>query len=194
MRALLTAVLCIGMAGCITDTQKRDAINEVNQSFRVEYEGILAEKGSRMYQTTPALALNAMRAALGRLGLRVADQAPEIGYLNVVGPAPAPLNLEEWALVNQRDLPKLREIASRHVGLMGNFVRFEPEGLEVLINATALAAPGGTEVSLTARMRETAPPQSGMPRREYLPPSAVRMGLDKIWSEFERELRAARSF
>jgi len=41
-------------------------------------------------------------------------------------------------------------------------------------------------------MREIAPPQSGMPRREYLPPSAVRMGLDKIWSEFERELRSQR--
>jgi hypothetical protein len=42
-------------------------------------------------------------------------------------------------------------------------------------------------------MREVAPPKSGMPRREYLPPSAVRMGLDKIWTEFERELRSARS-
>ena len=193
MRALL-ALLALPLAACVTDTQKRDAINEVNQYFRVEYEGILAEKGSRVYQTTPAQAVDGMRAALGRLGLRVADQAPEIGYLNVVGPAPAPLNLDEWAVVNQRDLPKLREIAGRHIGLLGNFIRFEPEGLEVLITSTAIPLRGGTEVSLTARMREVAPPQSGMPRREYLPPSAVRMGLDKIWSEFERELRSARSF
>jgi hypothetical protein len=42
------------------------------------------------------------------------------------------------------------------------------------------------------RMRETAPPPSGMPRREYPPPSAVRMGLDKIWREVDRELPARR--
>ena len=193
MRAF-AALLFLPLAACITDTQKRDAINDVNQAFRVEYEAILAEKGTRTYQTTPAQALDAMRVALGRLGLRVADQAPDIGYLNVVGPAPAPLNLQEWAEVNERDLPKLREIIKKHLGLMGNFVRFEPEGLEVLINATVLASRGGTEVSLTARMREVAPPPSGMPRREYLPPSAVRMGLDRIWGEFERELRSARQF
>jgi len=194
VRVALAALLALALAGCISDAQKRDAINDVNQAFRVEYEGILKEKGARVYQTTPAQALDAMRAALGRLGLRVADQAPDIGYLSVVGPAPSPLDNREWDTVNERDLPKLREIAKRHVGVMGSFVRFEPEGLEVLINATALAARGGTEVSLTARMREIAPPQSGMPRREYLPPSAVRMGLDKIWAEFERELRAPRTF
>jgi hypothetical protein len=191
MRTAL-AVAALLLAGCVSDTQKRDAINDVNSTFRVDYERILAEKGTRTYRTTPRVALDALRAALGRLGLRVADQSPEIGYLNVVGAAPSPLNAEEWALVNQRDLPKLREIASRHVGVMGNFVRFEPEGLEVLINATTIEVRPGTEVSLTARMREVAPPQTGMPRREYLPPSAVRMGLDKIWAEFERELGAPR--
>lgn len=194
MRALCAAALCAGLAGCISDAQKRDAINDVNAAFRVEYEEILKEKGTRAYQTTPTQALDAMRAALGRVGLRVADQSPEIGYLNVVGPAPAPLNMEEWETVNQRDLPKLRAVAAKHLGIWANLVRFEPEGLEVLINAITIAQRGGTEVSLTARMRELAPPKSGMPRREYLPPSAVRMGLDKIWSEFERELRSQRSF
>jgi hypothetical protein len=191
-RALHAAALCMGLAGCVTDSQKRDAINEVNETFRKEYEVILKDKGTRVYPVTPAQALDAMRPALGRLGLRVADQNPDIGYLAVVGPAPAPLNLKEWEIVNERDLPILRDIAKRHIGLLGNFIRFEPEGLEVQINAIMPRTPSGTEVSLTARMREIAPPQSGMPRREYLPPSAVRMGLDKIWSEFERELRSQR--
>ena len=93
----------------------------------------------------------------------------------------------------EQDLPKLREIATQHVGLLGRFVSFEPEGLEVIINTTTLEVRNGVEISLTARMREVAPPKSGMPRREYLPPSAVRMGLDKIWDEFERELRSARA-
>jgi len=87
-------------------------------------------------------------------------------------------------------LPKI-VLLSRHVGMLANLFNFEPEGLDVIINATAVGARGGTEVSFTVRMRETAPPRSGIPRREYLPPSAVRMGLDKIWREVDRDLKNA---
>jgi len=40
------------------------------------------------------------------------------------------------------------------------------------------------------RLRETAPPKSGWPRREYVAPQLLRVGLEKIFSTFERELRA----
>ncbi|HYR32958.1 MAG TPA: hypothetical protein VEQ87_01580 [Burkholderiales bacterium] len=187
---LLSAALVVG---CATDDQKRNAINDVNSEFRVQYERILAELGTRVYRTNLDDAFPALRSALGRVGMRVGDQSPRMGYLSVVGPAPAPLTDAEWRSAAERDLPKLREIATQHVGVLGRFVSFEPEGLEVIINATALEVRNGVEISLTARMREIAPPKSGMPRREYLPPSAVRMGLEKIWNEFERELRSART-
>lgn len=193
MRPLLWLAAAALVQGCATDEQKRDAINDVNAEFRVQYERILADRGTRVYRTSLDDAFPALRTALARVGMRVQDQSPGIGYLSVVGPAPAPLTATEWKLAADQDLPKLREIAAKHVGLLSQFVAFEPEGLEVIINATALEVRNGLEISLTARMREVAPPKSGMPRREYLPPSAVRMGLDKIWTEFERELRSARS-
>jgi hypothetical protein len=62
--------------------------------------------------------------------------------------------------------------------------------LNVAINATFLDVAGGTEVSLTVRLRETAPPKSGWPRREYVSPHVLSLGLDKIFNTFERELRA----
>jgi len=194
MRPLLWLALAFLAQGCASDMQKRDAINDVNADFRVEYERILAERGTRMYRASLDDAFPALRTALARVGMRVQDQSPGIGYLSVVGPAPAPLTASEWKVAADQDLPKLREIAAKHVGVLANFVTFEPEGLEVIINATALEVRNGLEISLTARMREVAPPKSGMPRREYLPPNAVRMGLDKIWSEFDRELRSARGF
>lgn len=193
MRGLLFVAAVMLVQGCASDMQKRDAINEVNAAFRVEYERILAEKGTRVYRTSLDDAYPALRTALARVGMRVQDQSPGIGYLSVVGPAPAPLTATEWKVAADQDLPMLREIAAKHVGVLANFVTFEPEGLEVIINATALEVRNGLEISLTARMREIAPPKSGMPRREYLPPSAVRMGLDKIWSEFERELRSGKN-
>ena len=190
-RNLLVAALLAG-TGCATDDQKRSAINDVNADFRVEYERILAERGTRIYRVRPDDAFQALRTELLRVGMRVGDQSPAMGYLNVFGPAPSPLTAAEWRTAAEQDQPRLREIVAQHIGVLSRFVTFEPEGLEVIINATTLEVKNGVEISLTARMREIAPPKSGMPRREYLPPSAVRMGLDKIWGEFERELRAPR--
>ncbi len=187
--ALLLAAL---LAGCASDSQVRSAITEVNETFRKDYERILEERGSRTYQVAQPQAFDALRTALTRLGMRIVDQSPEIGYLNASAPAPNPLDADEWRKAAEADLPKMREIAVKHVGIIGRFLRFEPEGLDIVITATALRAAAGSEISLTMRMRETAPPPSGMPRREYPPPSAVRMGLDKIWREVERELPARR--
>lgn len=181
------------LAACVSDVQKHAAITEVNDAFRRDYEQILNEKGSRTYPVDQAKAFAALRNALTRLGMNVADESPEIGYLNVSAPAPSPLDAKEWREAADNDLPKMREIAVKHVGVIGNMLRFEPEGLDIVINATALRVGSGSEISLTMRMRETAPPKSGMPRREYPPPSAVRMGLDKIWREVDRELRPLRA-
>ncbi|HSA88398.1 MAG TPA: hypothetical protein VLF42_00710 [Burkholderiales bacterium] len=178
-------------SGCATDEQIRGALIDVNNEFQQQYERILAENGTRVYKVKRSEAFNATRIALTRLAMRMGGQSPELGYLNVYAPAPIPLSPEEWRQAAERDLPKLRELAKKHVGLLAYFVKFEPEGLEIVINSTAIEVPAGAEVSLTMRMREVAPPPSGMPRREYPPPTAVRMGLDKIWRELEAELKVS---
>ena len=86
-------------------------------------------------------------------------------------------------------MPRARELLRRHVGVLAEFFNFEPDGLDTVITATIIEARGGSEVSLTMRLREVAPPKSGLPRREYPPPSALQYGLEKIWSALERELR-----
>jgi hypothetical protein len=185
------ALVALLATGCATDDQIRGALIDVNNEFRQQYERILAENGTRVYKVKRQEAFNATRIALTRLAMRIGGQSEELGYLNVFAPAPVPLSPDEWRQAADRDLPKLRELAKKHVGLMAYFVKFEPEGLEIVINTTTIEVPAGTEVSLTMRMREIAPPPSGMPRREYPPPSAVRMGLDKIWRELEAELKTS---
>jgi hypothetical protein len=190
-RALFVAA-CALAAGCATDDQLRGAITEVNQTFRVEYESILAERGSRVYRVPRERAFAALRSSLSRVGMRLGDQAPDIGYLNVYADSPLPLAPQEWREAATQDRPKLRAIAMRYVGPLGYLIDFEPQGLETVINGATVGTAEGTEVSLTVRLRETAPPRSGIPRREYLPPTAVRMGLDKIWAELDRELPGLR--
>ena len=189
---LLAAVALVGCASMISDDQKRNAINAVNADFKAQYERILAERGTRFYRISPDEAFDTLRITLTRLGMRIGDQSPNIGYLNVFAPAPTPLDKDEWEKAEAEDLPKMREIIRPFLGWMANFVRFEPEGLEIVINGTINPVRNGAEVSLTVRMREVKPPPSGMPRRDYAPPSAVRIGLDKIWRNFDQELRAQR--
>jgi len=184
------AVLAMLVAGCITDAQKGSAIDGINKAFRAEYEAILAEKGTRVYKVTRAEAYDAVRVSLARLGMIVEAQDPVLGYVNVYAPAPRPLSVEEWQQAAAADLPRTREIIGPHVGIYRHFFNFEATGLETVISGTVVPGPAGTKISFTARMRETAPPQSGFPRREYLPPTAVRMGLDKMWTEVEREFKA----
>ena len=190
-RGLALALIALLAAGCATEDQIRGALTDVNHEFRLQYEAILAENGTRVYKVKRQEAFHAMRIALTRLAMRMRNQEPDLGYVNVYAPAPIPLSPDEWRQAAERDTPKLREIAKKHVGVLAYFVKFEPEGLEIVINATAIEVAAGTEVSLTMRMREVAPPPSGMPRREYPPPSAVRVGLDKIWKELEAELKTS---
>jgi hypothetical protein len=186
------ALLALACAGCMTQEQVRDAVTDVNADFRVEYEKVLADKGSRHYKVSRTQAYDAVLVAMQRLHMHLGDQAPDLGYVSVFAPAPAPLSDDEWAKAAEQDLPRLRQIASRHVGLVANFLSFEPEGLEIVINAAVIESGGTSEISLTMRMREFAAPKSGRPRREYAPPTAVRLGLDKIWREIDREIPGPR--
>lgn len=184
------AVLAVLAGGCAGQQQIRDATHDVNNVFRTEYEAILAKSGTRVFSVSRAEAYDAVRVAMARLGMTVESQDPVLGFVNVYATAPRPLNIEEWREAADADLPRLREVARKHVGALADFIRFEPEGLQIVINATVLEVAAGSEISLTMRMREVTPPRSGMPRREYAPPTGVQIGLDKIWSELEREFKA----
>lgn len=174
--------------GCVTDEGIRCALTDVNREFKDQYERILAEKGTRVFAVRPAEAFAGTRFALFRLGMRLESQNLELGLMSLAAPAPTPLNLQEWKVAADADLPMMQRLAARCVGLPAYLITFEPEGLEIIINATVLPAFGGSEIALTMRMRQVKPPPSGMPRREYAPPTGVRMGLDKIWGQIEREL------
>ena len=186
----ICAALAMLVAGCITLDQKRNAVDAINKAFRADYESILAKDGTRVYTVARAEAYDALRISMARLGMTVEAQDPVLGFVNVFAPAPRPLDQKEWEQAAEADLPRTREIIGPHVGIFRHFFNFEPKGLESVISGTVVEVAAGTEISFTARMREIAPPQSGFPRREYLPPTAVRMALEKMWAEVEREFKA----
>jgi hypothetical protein len=187
---LAAAIALAVLAGaCVSTQDKIDATEELNRVFCQQYESISSEHGTRVVRVPRGDAYTAMRAALASVGMQLEDQNPKLGLFTVSAPAPLPLNSAEWAKISETDLPLLRQIAERHVGWMAtHFVRFEPEGVRVVITATVIEVFQGSSISLTVRLRELKPPPSGFPRRECLSPSVLRAGYDKIWGAFDREL------
>ncbi|HUN70144.1 MAG TPA: hypothetical protein VMU46_15190, partial [Burkholderiales bacterium] len=106
----------------------------------------------------------------------------------VAAPAPRPLSADEWRRTVQSDLPMMAAILCPILGPYCTGIRFEPDDYVIAINATVRGTEsGGSEISLTTRMREIVP-RPGMPRRDYPPPTGVRMALDKIWAAFDQAL------
>jgi hypothetical protein len=180
----------ITLAGCVSQEAKRDAINDINRAWKEEYEAILARNGTHFARVGPGETFDATVAALVGLGMEIRQQSRGLGFINADAAAPLPLTRSEWDRAGAADLPRARDLLRRHVGLLAEVFNFEPEGLDTVITTTIIESRGGSEVSLTMRLREVAPPKSGLPRREYPPPSALQLGLDKIWSALERELAA----
>jgi len=171
-----------------TPEQYHKAFTQLNEKFRVEYERALEERGTRTIQTGRATAFDALHAGLIRLGMIVESRDPDVGTLTVAAPAPRPLSADEWRRTVQSDLPMMAGILCPILGPYCTGIKFEPDDYVIAINATVRSAErGGSEISLTTRMREIAP-RPGMPRRDYPPPTGVRMALDKIWAAFDQAL------
>lgn len=175
-----------------TPEQVNEALTRLNKAFQEAYERILDERGTRPDVAARAIAFGALESALRRLGMIVESRDPEAGTLTVAAPAPRPLSADEWRRVVQDDGPMMARILCPTLGEYCRQIRFEPEDYVIVINATVLgAANNASRVSLTTRMREIMP-RPGVPRRDYPPPTGVRMALDKIWAQYELE-RAAQS-
>jgi hypothetical protein len=192
IRMLLSLAMTIVCIGCASQENIRDAINAINAEFQKEYEDTLRSSGMRTFNASSGDTFDAANAALVSLGMVLRQQSRGIGYLSAEAPAPAPLTRAEWDRAAAADLPRAREILGRHVGVIAEFFKFEPEGIDVVINVTIVERDAESTVSLTMRMREVAPPKSGLPRREYPPPNALRLGLDKIFTALAREIEAKR--
>ena len=190
-RCSLALAAALFLVACVSQETKVDAIKDINAAFKADYEAGLASNGTRTFEVPPGTAFDAVNAALTRLGLVIVQRSRATGIITAEAPAPSPLDRSEWDRASAIDLPKARAILARHIGPLADLFNFEPQGLDTVINAAVIETKtGGSEVSFTMRMRETAPPKQDLPRREYPPPTAARMGLDKIWKVVELELAA----
>lgn len=188
-RLLAATLLLVLLAGCRevdhTDPNISAAIGEINAEFRSGYQQVLAQAGTRHFDVDPDLAQKYMHQVLEKVGFTIVNSEGAY-YLSVTAPAPTPLDTTEWEEVCRVHEPKMRDIAVKHIGIKGHLVQLEPDGLNILGTVTMLPAARGVDISITMRLQETKPQpaDSILPRREYPPPTAVRIGYEKIWKAF----------
>ena len=187
-RIWLSVIAMALLTSCVSEETKRDAINDVNAAFKADYEAELARNGTHFLNARPDEAFDAVYASFVKLGLIVTQQSRGLGVITAQGPAPRPLSQEEWDRAAEADLPKAKELLRRHIGSLAEYFHFEPKGLDIVMTATILAARDGSEISFTMRMHEVASIRSGLPRRDYPPPTALKIGLDKLWTAVDKEL------
>lgn len=177
------------VASCVNRNLLIKAAHEVSSEFCKRYEEILRERGTRVYPRRRDDAVYRLRTAAMNLGMQIESYDLDLGYVRFSAPAPRPLTLREWGEVAEQDLPLMRKIVKEEAGWMMQWlVAFEPEGLDIVINSTAVPVSRGSEITLSMRMRETKPPPTGFPRRECPPPTGVHRGLDKLWAAIDEAM------
>jgi len=186
---VLISILLLG-AKCVevdvTDPKVAAAMTEINLSFKGGYQKLLSDMGTRHFNVNRPVAFSGMLKALENLGFTITNTEGDY-YIYVTGPAPTPLDAQDWEKVKDTDESTLKKIAAKHIGIKGNFAKLEPDGLNIEGFVTILEASGGVDITITFRMKEIKPqpPESILPRREYPPPTAARIGYEKIWYQFE---------
>jgi hypothetical protein len=182
-------VVCIAMvaAACVTDKQYNRAIFKVEAAWKEANEQILETEGKRLFTATKQQCFMASQMTANRLGMVVEQQSYDTGYLFVSGPAPTPLTMDEWAMVQRAETDNLRELIRDDLGVVSYWVELDPSGKDVLANIFITEKEKGTEVSVGLRLRSTGS-KSGKKKRLQPPPTALHIGLSKFWAAFEMEM------
>lgn len=193
-RLLLLVLLPLAMGkACevdVTDQRVADTVHEINAVFREGYQEMLTDIGTRHFDIDQQTAFTAMKHTLESLGFENINTEADY-YLSGFAPAPLPLDDRDWKQAMVKDEPVFKKIAVKHLGVKGNFATFEPEGLEIngIVTIVENDTRGGVDISITMRMVEIKPqpPESILPRRDYPPPTAARIGFEKVWRFFEEQ-------
>lgn len=189
MRALGVGILAVALAGCVTDKQYNMAILKVESAWKEINDRTLKIQGTRSFRATKQQGFTAAQLTTSRLGMVVEKESFETGFLFVTAPAPVPLTMAEWKTVQESDTPDLRSLLDEDFGVLKWWVTLDPSAKDVLANIFINEKGADIEVSLGLRLRNRGP-ESDRVRRLQPPPTAVRLGVKKFWSAYEKEINA----
>jgi hypothetical protein len=177
----------LAVTACVSDKSYNRAILKLEGNWKEVNDRTLESDGRRFYKATKQQGFMAGQLTANRLGMVVEQQSFETGFMLVTAPAPTPLTMSEWELVQKADTKEMRSILQDELGVMGRWATLDPSGKEVLANVFVVEKGEGIEVSVGLRLRAKTR-TSAKKKRLQPPPTAVRLGLSKFWTAYEKEL------
>ena len=187
LRIMSVVSLFLVLVACVSNKHYNRAILQLESAWKEANDRILESEGRRFFKTTKHQGFVAMQSAVRRLGMVVEQQNYETGFMLVTSPAPVPLTMSDWTVVQKSDTQEMRSIIAEEVGIASWFVTLDPSAKDVLANIFITEKGEDVEISIGLRLRNRKV-EADRSRRMQPPPSAVRMGLRKLWSVLEQEL------
>ena len=186
-RIMIVLFLVLAVTACISDKSYNRALLKLEGEWKEKNDRTLEGDGHRFYKATKQQGFMAAQLTASRLGMVVEEQSYETGFMLVSATAPVPLTMSEWELVQESDTKEMRSILSDQLGLMGRWATLDPSNKDVLANVFVTEKGEEIEVSVGLRLRAKTR-TSGKKIRLQPPPTAVRIGVSKFWTAFEKEL------
>jgi len=168
--------LFLFLTGCAAQLQ--DGISKLDAHWRAENKSLMAQLGTRYYKLDKQKAQTAMLMALSNLELTIEQQDANSGFILAKGNAPRPLDAAEWKRVVDIETPTMHSIA-------GPFVTLTGDNYDVIVNSIMFERPSDIQVNLRFRVKFTGNTH-GLIVGDQAPPEAIRIGIPKVWDEFEK--------
>ena len=179
--------LMLVLSACVSNKQYNQAILKLESAWKETNNRTLEREGRQIFKATKQQGFMAAQLSARRLGMVVEQQNYETGFLFVSAPAPAPLTMSDWEMVQESDTQEMRSIIAEKVGYASWFVTLDPSAKDVLANIFITEQGENIEVSIGLRLRNRKV-EAERARRMEPPPTAVKIGLRKLWTVFEQEL------
>jgi hypothetical protein len=177
MRNLITLLLALSLAGCVSMEAIQSKMNLLDSTWRAENEKLIQLLGTRYYKLDHDQAHSAMLIALTNLEMSIENQDLSGGYVNAVGRMPRPLSITEFDEVWKVEKIRAQEITGLNISLSGKS--------DVIITALLIKRKDDVQINIRFRTKYTGE-TSGIVISDQAPPGSVKIGYPKIWNEFEK--------
>ncbi len=191
VRAVVAATLLVLSAGCASMQQLQSGMDEIDSFWGETNAKILAERGMRVYSAEQTRCWDAAKKTANQMGFTITEEIANSGLLTAKASAPLPFTDAEFKDIKKIEEPMMQAVAANHVGgFTSSFFILEPKHNDVIVKVHVTPeGSNSTRVQLTFQL-DYKGPNIGVIVGHNPPPEAVRKGLDKWWSAYEKNLGA----
>ena len=175
LRIMIVVSLILAVTSCVSDKSYNRALFKLESSWKEVNDRTLQTDGRRVFKATKQQGFMAAQFAASRLGMVVEEQSYETGFMLVTAPAPTPLTMSEWELVQKSDTAQMRSVITEDIGVMGRWATLDPSSKDVLANVFIVENGEDIEVSIGLRLRSKKA-TTGKKRRLQPPPTLYAWG------------------